>query len=286
MIGNCMRPKDTFDRFDALELSPCINDPADGVQRCQAGEEDFWSIYGCIKDSAEVYALHDANSEDDAAEWLCRASRETGLPVQFACEWFGRLCGSGKPFQPIDLAMALTERIHEDLPDRAAEDFRDDDFENHPLAPIREAMCEASDAMGLRTFKSATSITLYTVTTDDADGTQSYVFVSSADAEEMADKWCRKRWDDDWGAFPDYWSEAYASHIEHGEDCIHVEGHILQLGGLAREIITSAKAQMGDLLEQIDQMHGMFDDADGRIQQAIDDATAWPHVPETAENAQ
>jgi len=284
MIGNCMRPNDTFERFDALELSPCTNDPAHGVQRCEANMQDFWTIYGCVKDSAEVYALHDAMNEQDAAGWLCRVSRETGLPVQYACERFGRLCGSQSPFTTIDLAMALTDAIHDDIPEGDDPDtYRDDDFENHPLAPIREAMCDASDAMGMGTFKSPTGITLYTVTTDDADGTQSYVFVSSVEAEDMADKWCRKRWDDDWGTFPDHWSEAYASHIEHGNDCIQVEGHIVQLDGLAKEIIMSAKAQMGDLMEQIDQMRVLFPDDDGRIQQAIDDATAWPHVSDTAE---
>lgn len=43
------------------------------------------------------------------------------------------------------------------------------------------------------------------------------------------------------------------------------------------EILTrSAQAQMRDLIEQINQMRGMFPDVDGAIANAIADAEAWP----------
>jgi len=279
MIGNCMRPNDTFDRFNAFELSPCINDPVDGVQRCEANMQDFWTIYGCIPNSAEVYALHDALNEDDAAAWLCAVSKETGKGVQFSCGRTGRLLGKMKPFTPSDLAMAMTEEIHDSIPEGDDPDtYRDDDFENHPLAPIREALCAASGAMGLARFDGPFFATVYTVTTDDQDGVQSWVFTSMVEAEDAAETWCRKRWSLDWGEFPDHWTDAYANNIEDGDDTIMYEPHIIQLGGVAAEIVKSAKAQMNDLIEQIDQMRGLFPDDDGRIQQAIDDAEAWPNL--------
>ncbi|MFX4299839.1 hypothetical protein [Pseudosulfitobacter pseudonitzschiae] len=43
---------------------------------------------------------------------------------------------------PLDFTCRLTEEINDDLPDIDDEDFRDDDFDNHPLAPLREAMVE------------------------------------------------------------------------------------------------------------------------------------------------
>lgn len=43
---------------------------------------------------------------------------------------------------PLDFCQALTEHIHDDLPDSDAEDFREDDFDNHPLAELREAMID------------------------------------------------------------------------------------------------------------------------------------------------
>lgn len=42
----------------------------------------------------------------------------------------------------LDFTTRLTEEIADDLPDIDEDDFRDDDFENHPLAPLREAMVD------------------------------------------------------------------------------------------------------------------------------------------------
>lgn len=42
----------------------------------------------------------------------------------------------------LDFTCRLTEEINDDLPDVDAENFRDDDFDNHPLAPLREAMVD------------------------------------------------------------------------------------------------------------------------------------------------
>ena len=40
-------------------------------------------------------------------------------------------------------------------------------------------------------------------------------------------------------------------------------------------VVKSAQAQIGDLIHHMEQMKGMFSDADGAIQKAIDDARAW-----------
>lgn len=45
---------------------------------------------------------------------------------------------------PLAFCERLTEEINEDIPDGQDPDARDDDFDNHPLADLREAMVEAS----------------------------------------------------------------------------------------------------------------------------------------------
>lgn len=42
----------------------------------------------------------------------------------------------------LDFTSRLTEEISDDLPDPEDEDARIDDFDNHPLAPLREAMVD------------------------------------------------------------------------------------------------------------------------------------------------
>ena len=45
---------------------------------------------------------------------------------------------------PLAFCERLTEEINEDIPDGQDPDAREDDFDNHPLADLREAMVEAS----------------------------------------------------------------------------------------------------------------------------------------------
>lgn len=45
--------------------------------------------------------------------------------------------------RPVDACCRMTEKILEGIDEGPAEDFRDDDFENHPLADLREAMVDA-----------------------------------------------------------------------------------------------------------------------------------------------
>lgn len=61
-------------------------------------------------------------------------------------------------------------------------------------------------------------------------------------------------------------------------DWIDAEGtHDPRTQPTEREIlIRSAKAQIGDLIDQINQMKGMFPDDDKAIENAIADAEAWP----------
>lgn len=116
---------------------------------------------------------------------------------------------------------------------------------------------------------------IYTVTTDDNCGTEVRVFTDEAKADEYALNWCRKQWWDDFGAMPKEFSKAMQTLRAH--DCgefIWYEAHEID----DAPIIRSAQAQLGDLLEQVYQMKGLFSDEDGRIQQAIEDAEAWPNA--------
>lgn len=64
--------------------------------------------------------------------------RETGLPGVLDAQEI-----RGWQDTPLDFCCLLTEAIADDLPDVDDPDFRDDDFENHHLAPLREAMVDA-----------------------------------------------------------------------------------------------------------------------------------------------
>lgn len=64
--------------------------------------------------------------------------REMGLPGVLDAQEIRKHCAT-----PLDFTCLLTEEIADDLPDLEDEDALDDDFDNHPLSPLREAMVDA-----------------------------------------------------------------------------------------------------------------------------------------------
>ena len=117
---------------------------------------------------------------------------------------------------------------------------------------------------------------IWTVITDDCNGTTARVFATSDEADAAALAWCK----DDWPLStpcPEDWREAYKS-LEDFDDAIWVEEHDLPATAAIAAVRTSARAQLDHLIEQIHQMKGLFDDPDRAIARAIADAEAWPDL--------
>lgn len=81
--------------------------------------------------------------EESAAQDVGRRHRGTNLAIRlvsvdriFECENIDQLCED------------LTEAISDDIPSIEEEDARDDDFDNHPLSPIRDALVDVSPNFG------------------------------------------------------------------------------------------------------------------------------------------
>lgn len=71
--------------------------------------------------------------------------------------------------------------------------------------------------------------TIYTVTTDDRGGTETYVFLTEDEQSEFALDWCEQHWNEDEdGPMPDSWGEAYDM-IRDGENYMWVEDHWFDL---------------------------------------------------------
>ncbi|MFD1796877.1 hypothetical protein FQV27_18450 [Paracoccus aurantiacus] len=110
----------------------------EAIEVCPPAERAFWSIYG---DSGQGWQLvHDAQ-DGEAGRALLALEVATGAPVHYVdCDWRstgGTVAG---------LADRLAERIHDEIPGYdGPEDFRDDDFENHPLAELRELLLDATN---------------------------------------------------------------------------------------------------------------------------------------------
>ena len=80
----------------------------------------------------------DGDALNAAVVDLFTRMREQGLPGVLDAADVRQFCET-----PLDFCCRLTEVISDDLPDIEAEDFCDDDFENHPFAALRETMVDA-----------------------------------------------------------------------------------------------------------------------------------------------
>lgn len=114
----------------------------------------------------------------------------------------------------------------------------------------------------------------WTIVTDDKDGHTLKIFVDEHLADQYALDWCRKHWHESDGPSPKNWYAAYEIIAQGDAGLMWYEEHDL-LEIIREPIIHSAQAQLEDLLHQVHQMKDMFDDDDGTIEQAINDAEDW-----------
>ncbi|WP_298938274.1 hypothetical protein [uncultured Ruegeria sp.] len=151
---------DKLDQFEWFELVACRNDESEGCTvQCEAGSAEFWGIYGRSNEGttdAPEYlatAIHDAFTALEAVQIARQIAIETGKGFVAGDNYFGhfpRLArDASAAVEFTEIADDLTFAIHEDIEDKTPEeDRRVDDFDNHPLAELREAFVEFSDYSG------------------------------------------------------------------------------------------------------------------------------------------
>lgn len=150
----------TLARFEWFELVACRNDESEGcVVQCEAGEVEFWGIYGRANESTAeqpeylATSIHDAWTPLEAVRIGRQIALETGKGFVAGDNYFGHFPRLARDVQPAVeftvIAEDLTFAIQEDIEDTIAKaDRRDDDFDNHPLAGLREAFVAFSDYSG------------------------------------------------------------------------------------------------------------------------------------------
>ena len=125
--------------FTGFRVSP-VRDMGGSCEVCGPGEHDFWSVYGFHRDAEEWQIVHDDTS-GDIGETLARIVDLTGELVEYRD--LGHAYANSRLPDLVDL---LAERIHDEIPgydDPAG--FREDDFEAHPLAELRDGILAALD---------------------------------------------------------------------------------------------------------------------------------------------
>ena len=151
---------DTLAGFAWFEIMPCRMDESEGgVVQCEADWAEFWAIYGRANEGTEdkpeylATAIHDVPTAFEAVRIARQIALETGKGFVAGDVQFGQYPRRHGQVTPVaeftELAEDLTFAIHEDNEARIApKDQRVDDFDNHPLADLREAFVEYSDYSG------------------------------------------------------------------------------------------------------------------------------------------
>lgn len=151
---------DTLEQFEWFEIMPCRNDQSEGCTiQCDAGSAEFWSIYGRRNvgagDAPEFLALavHDETQPITIVRIARQIAEETGKGFVAGCGDKGQYPRRNGRVVPVtdfcEIAEDLTMAIHEDIEaDTPEEDRRVDDFDNHPLAELREAFVDFSSYSG------------------------------------------------------------------------------------------------------------------------------------------
>ena len=147
---------DTLNRFSWFEIMPCRQDKTDGtINQCAAEHAEFWTIYGrenIGSDEEPEYlarAVHDETEVRDIVRVARRIVLEGGKGVVVGCAALGqfpRRAGQVVPVTDLsEIADDLMHFIHDDNDERIQPvDRRDDDFDTHPFAQLREALLEYS----------------------------------------------------------------------------------------------------------------------------------------------
>lgn len=142
MIFNCMSAGDDFSSFVSFEIAP-VRDQSepdqDGTDLAISSPEaaEVWTIYGRLK-TGEAMALHDAVDEVALAAQLITLHARAPRPLGYVDE--DRRIENMPTIAA--LGDALTMAILDDIEGGQSEPgaMRDDAFDCHPLAPIREAL--------------------------------------------------------------------------------------------------------------------------------------------------
>lgn len=134
--------------FTAIEIAPVrdtlhAHNSETDISVCSPEDREGWSIYGVCRLGFSII-LHDCNDEQ-AGPALMLIHKALRLPIRFYSDRHRQTADAS----PLALAEWLTEQIHDEIPGYDdAENFRDDDFDNHPLTPLRESLCAASGYAG------------------------------------------------------------------------------------------------------------------------------------------
>ena len=110
------------------------------IEVCDPCERVLWSVYGFHRDAEEWQIVHDV-VDGEIGEILARIVDLTGEMVEYR-DLSHAYANTRLP----DLVDLLAERIHDEIPgyDDPA-DFREDDFEAHPLSELRDGILTALD---------------------------------------------------------------------------------------------------------------------------------------------
>ena len=134
--------KDNLADFDAFALCPIRMERdfyGEHMERSTICGAENWSIYG--RAGMEWRLIHDGHEDHSVGRALVEIIATTGKSVSFQAADYSTVETS----LPV-LADILTSKIHDEIPGYdEPEDFRTDDFDNHPLAEIREDLVAALD---------------------------------------------------------------------------------------------------------------------------------------------
>lgn len=157
---NNLSKGDQLAHFEWFEIMPCRADDSEGgTVTCEAGEAEFWTIYGerntgtSDNPAYEAMAIHDAFNVLELVRLARLIVIETGKGFVAGDVHYGRFPKKYALSVPVTeftaIAEDLTFAIYEDIEcEVLPEDRRDDDFDNHPLAELREAFVEFSNYSG------------------------------------------------------------------------------------------------------------------------------------------
>ena len=125
--------------FTGFRVSP-VRDMGGSVEVCDPGEHVCWSIYGFHAEAREWQIVHDA-TWGEIGEAAARIVDLTGELVEYR-DLSHAYANTRLP----DLVDLLAQRIHDEIPGYDhPESFREDDFDAHPLAELRESIADALD---------------------------------------------------------------------------------------------------------------------------------------------
>ncbi|WP_054006264.1 hypothetical protein [Cypionkella psychrotolerans] len=134
--------EDHLAEFEAFALCPVRTEHdfyGEHMEKTTICGAEIWSIYG--RSGLEWRLIHDSTDEHSAGTALVQIIAMTGKSVSFQASDY---CTAETSLPA--LADILTSKIHDEIPGYDEPDeFKSDDFDNHPLAAIREDLVAALD---------------------------------------------------------------------------------------------------------------------------------------------